>query len=163
MTTPCGVATKLCRKCNIVKPYSEYYKQSDSSTGIMSQCKDCSNKRVKKWVGENSGKRVQICKRYYEKNKETWWRFVHTRRERIGESGVVSKDLPERLLALQKYKCACCKKDLRKVGYELDHIEALANGGSNDDLNIQLLCRKCNRAKSTKHFIDFMQAKGYLL
>lgn len=155
--------TKLCRKCGIVKPHSDYYKQSDNSTGIMSQCKVCANSRVKKWIDENPDKRNKVCKRYYDNNKETWSRFVHARRERIDGAKGMSRDWPAKLLVLQKHKCACCQVDLRKVGYEIDHIDALAKGGSNSDHNIQLLCRKCNRTKSTKNPVEFMQSKGYLL
>jgi hypothetical protein len=39
----------------------------------------------------------------------------------------------------------------------------LALGGSNTDDNMQLLRAICNYHKYTKHPIDFMQSKGFLL
>ncbi len=47
----------------------------------------------------------------------------------------------------QKYggRCAECSAD---TYLEFDHIIPVAKGGGNSDINIQLLCRKCNLAKS---------------
>ncbi len=38
-----------------------------------------------------------------------------------------------------------------------------AGGGANIDGNIQLLTGLCNRQKHTKHPVDFMQERGFLL
>jgi len=43
-------------------------------------------------------------------------------------------------------KCVQCGSQQR---LEYDHIIALANGGSNTERNIQLLCEACNRIKGT--------------
>jgi len=63
---------------------------------------------------------------------------------------------------LQKYKCACCGIETKNK-FHVDHIMPLARGGSNDPLNLQILCPTCNQQKSSKHSIDFMQEKGFLL
>lgn len=66
------------------------------------------------------------------------------------------------LLILQRSKCACCKISI-DAGYHVDHIYPLSKGGSNDKLNLQLLCPLCNTQKHAKHPIEFMQSKGFLL
>lgn len=76
--------------------------------------------------------------------------------------GKLSKGLAARLFNLQKGKCACCKQPLGR-NYHLDHIMPIALGGANVDSNIQLLRQRCNNQKSTKHPIDFMQERGFLL
>lgn len=53
-----------------------------------------------------------------------------------------------------KGKCCLCKKDLSGIlsldnSIEYDHIVPLAEGGTNDVTNIQLLCNKCNKKKSS--------------
>lgn len=68
----------------------------------------------------------------------------------------------EDLLKLQKNKCACCKKSLNGK-YDVDHIQSLKKGGDNSRLNIQILCPRCNRKKSAKDPIQFMQEQGYLI
>jgi 5-methylcytosine-specific restriction endonuclease McrA len=45
-----------------------------------------------------------------------------------------------------KGKCVKCGSNER---LEFDHIIPIAKGGSSTERNIQLLCEKCNRAKST--------------
>lgn len=43
----------------------------------------------------------------------------------------------------------CCVKCGSQERLEYDHLIALANGGSNTERNIQLLCESCNRKKGT--------------
>jgi 5-methylcytosine-specific restriction endonuclease McrA len=62
----------------------------------------------------------------------------------------------------QKGKCACCGVKLNKK-YHVDHIVALANGGSNWPNNLQILCEPCNLSKGAKDPIEFMQSRGRLL
>lgn len=66
-----------------------------------------------------------------------------------------------RLFELQRGHCACCRKPLLR--YHVDHVIALASGGSNDFLNLQLLCPRCNQRKRAKDPVDFMQENGFLL
>jgi 5-methylcytosine-specific restriction endonuclease McrA len=62
------------------------------------------------------------------------------------------------LLALreQNYKCLSCDYEIVDY-YEVDHQIPLKLGGKNDLLNLQCLCRKCHRAKTT---IDLRMAKA---
>ena len=49
------------------------------------------------------------------------------------------------------YQCQSCNKiDLTAKNLQVDHIIALAQGGTNDMSNLQTLCAKCNREKSAK-------------
>ena len=85
------------------------------------------------------------------------------RAKKMQRGGRLSKDLPERLMKLQKGKCAVCRCDLSKSGYHLDHRIPLALGGEHADRNIELLCPKCNTSKNAKHPVEFMQSRGFLL
>ena len=49
----------------------------------------------------------------------------------------------------QEGVCAICPSTDR---LELDHILAVANGGGNEETNLQWLCETCNRSKSDKDF-----------
>lgn len=64
------------------------------------------------------------------------------------------KHTGEDILALyraQDARCAnrACSTDL-SLGYHVDHIVALARGGSNWPENLQLLCPTCNLRKGTR-------------
>jgi len=85
------------------------------------------------------------------------------RRARIASSaGSLSLGIVEKLILAQKGKCACCGEILGD-DYHLDHIMPLALGGKHEDSNIQLLHARCNLQKHSKHPVDFMQQRGFLL
>lgn len=67
----------------------------------------------------------------------------------------------ESLRARAGRKCAICR--LSKPRLTIDHIFALAAGGSNILSNIQFLCKPCNSAKGMRDPIEFAQTKGLLL
>lgn len=74
-----------------------------------------------------SGQHAVLVKRY------TRQPMSHAKRMRVFEKN--------------DFQCVSCsaRKDL-----SVDHIFALANGGTNDDDNLQTLCRTCNTKKGTK-------------
>jgi 5-methylcytosine-specific restriction endonuclease McrA len=127
----------------------------------------------------NPGKNRANCAAYYAANQEkvlataAAWRaanpekrriYVHNYRARkLENGGKLSPGISAKLFKLQRGKCACgCGRPLGD-GFHLDHIIPLALGGTNADDNIQLLRATCNHQKSSKHPIDFMQQRGFLL
>lgn len=86
------------------------------------------------------------------------------RRTRLAEAGgenYTRQDV-ELLLTLQRWKCANCATSLKKA-FHVDHRIPVAKGGTNDRGNIDLLCPKCNLAKSAKLPHVFAQENGRLL
>jgi len=123
---------------------------------------------VKKWDDENKAHKLAQAKNRYHSNIEEYRKrhaiHAHNRRARIKEvGGTLSSNIFEKLFALQKGKCACCKVDLTTIQPHIDHVHPIALGGSNTDDNVQLLCKPCNHQKSWRHPVEFMQAKGFLL
>jgi hypothetical protein len=57
----------------------------------------------------------------------------------------ISREVRQRVWQRYGGRCAECQAD---TYLEFDHIVPVAKGGSNSDTNVQLLCRKCNLAKS---------------
>ena len=49
----------------------------------------------------------------------------------------------------QGYKCPICKKPL-SAAWDLDHVVRLADDGSNDADNLQMLCTSCHRTKTSR-------------
>ncbi len=118
---------------------------------------------AKAWAKNNPDRCAQYSKKYREKYPERSNIDNHNRRARIKAiGGRLSKDIAKKLFDLQRGKCACCRNPLGST-YELDHIVPLAMGGANVDSNIQLLRPVCNRKKSAKDPIKYMQEKGFLL
>lgn len=119
---------------------------------------------IERWHKEHPEKTRAASRKFYRLNKSKVKTYHHARRATIrGAGGKVSADIEDRLMALQKGRCACCGRSFKNVKHHIDHIIALSRGGMNDDSNLQLLCATCNLQKGAKHPIDFMQTKGFLL
>jgi len=217
------IVSKVCSKCDIAKPLSEYGKDASRASGLNYSCKSCiveksaktyalnpekeklrgakyranhkseTKKRVDLWAianktrktatnaawqkanakrraktvcdwnERNPGRKAFTNARWKSNNKGAIAIHGCNRRAKIkSNGGDLSKDIVTKLLKLQKGKCPCCNLPLGE-NYHLDHITALANGGSNTDDNVQLLRAKCNLQKSAKHPIDFMRERGFLI
>ena len=113
------------------------------------------------WYINNSASVKKYNAAYRAEHPELNRIYKANRRARAKEDQL-STGLVDRLLKLQKGKCACCKKPLGN-DYHLDHIMPLALGGSNTDDNMQLLRATCNLQKHAKHPVEFMQKRGFLL
>ncbi|MCY3719921.1 MAG: DUF262 domain-containing protein [Anaerolineaceae bacterium] len=57
--------------------------------------------------------------------------------------------MKRRVYRKQAGKCAICKKTFDISGMEADHITPWSAGGKTEEYNCQMLCRKCNREKSS--------------
>jgi len=125
--------------------------------------KDRAMVAAKAWQSNNRDKVRAAVKKWQKLNPDAAKAISQNRRAREKQAvGRLSSGLSKKLFALQKGKCACCKKSLGS-DYHMDHIMPLALGGTNTDDNIQLLTAKCNNQKYKKHPVDFMQESGYLL
>jgi hypothetical protein len=87
-----------------------------------------------------------------------------TRRSRMKSAGgKFTADQIEELFKKQKFRCANCRVKLNYRTLRRDHRQALASGGSNDILNIELLCDPCNNKKSAKDEILWAAENGRLI
>lgn len=71
----------------------------------------------------------------------------------------VSDSQKKRVAGRQRYRCAASVSNYScplngepfdESGYEIDHIQELRDGGSNDISNLQALCPMCHRVKTTR-------------
>lgn len=53
--------------------------------------------------------------------------------------------------------CFCCKQHLDIDNFECGHIISHFNGGSTELLNLEPICRPCNRSCGTKNLYQFMK------
>lgn len=115
------------------------------------------------WIAANPEKAKAARLAYRAANPEVVRISNQNRRaKKRANGGKLSKGLAAKLFKLQKGKCPCCAKPLGN-NYHMDHIMPLALGGSNTDDNMQLLRQRCNNQKHSKHPVDFMQSRGFLL
>lgn len=145
-------AYKASKKAEI-DAYNENYRRQNREVLLLKR---------KEYYAKNSESCNRTTKNWRENNKSVCRIYNNNRRLRtIENGGKLSNGLAEKLIRLQKGKCACCKSKL--LSYHMDHVMPIAKGGANSDSNIQLLCPTCNHKKHAKHPVDFMQQNGYLL
>ena len=68
------LSTKICTKCEIEKPVSEFFRNKQHKSGFRSHCKDC----VRKYYEKDKEKIKKRAKEYAKNNKE---RVIEQRRE----------------------------------------------------------------------------------
>lgn len=65
------------------------------------------------------------------------------------------KGLKQRLMRRQSGRCAYCGSRFAAHLFEIDHMDPVSRGGSNDVNNLQVLCRRCNGRKSEQTDAEF--------
>lgn len=90
--------------------------------------------------------------------------YRNRRRTRLRQSNGshTAADL-KHILELQKWRCAYCRANLRKVVRHVDHIVPLSKGGANTKDNLQYLCESCNQRKAAKDPLEFARQMGKLI
>ena len=61
---------KICTKCNIEKPLTEFCKDKKTKDGLRSQCKSCEREYKKEYRKQNKERIKESDRKYREKNKE---------------------------------------------------------------------------------------------
>lgn len=116
------------------------------------------------WTGGKDAARKRVLAYqvlYRKRNLDKQRAWSSNRRAKGG--GKVSGAVTKFLLSAQKNRCAVCRRSVLNGRYQLDHIQPIARGGRSEIGNLQILCPPCNRSKSAKDPIEFMQQRGYLL
>lgn len=110
---------KFCGGCCQVRPLSAFYKSSRTKDGLCTQCKACSNERVKRWQKSNREK----CNSWVSA-----WRSSNPDKARVIDSKHRAAN-PEKISESKKrsyYKHH--QKNLRRMAeYKSDHPEKLSN------------------------------------
>jgi hypothetical protein len=80
---------------------------------------------------------------------------ANRRARQLAAGGTFTAEQVRELYKKQDGRCVYCPKYLPLQAMQRDHIMPLALGGSNDIINIQLLCRSCNQKKHALHPTEF--------
>lgn len=131
---------RICPKCNIEKPYSEFYKESSTSTGISSYCKICKNKKAKEIMSRphNKKKANQRAAVYRKDNAQAFKlgvKFSSYKKQGIN----ITKEEYKKMYEMQNGYCAICNNHVssykRDLSLDHDHNTGKVRG---------FLCDCCN-------------------
>lgn len=180
---------KQCSKCKEVKELIAYTRKITALDGYSYICKECKKAydrahyaqtidrqtdRNRRAYSANRQQRIEYQREWHKHNRDVSkkWKQENPHKNREYCSARKSRKLTaggrytqrdiERILKMQRHRCACCKKSLR-IGFEVDHIVPLSKGGTNFPKNIQLMTPSCNSSKYNRDPIEYMQSKGLLL
>ena len=135
------VAPQLSCACNPGKVYA-------SAASYRNHLR-CQRHRRFAQSGESRDLRVRLGRaereiaRLQARVKELLTLLHRPRRRKVGAAA------KKRVAARQKWSCAACQTMLT-ASYEVDHIEPVYLGGSNDPINLQALCPECHRCKTQR-------------
>lgn len=139
----------------------ERTKERSSRQILRARNRETYNARLREWSQNNPEKIKERNNRWKNGNPDKVRTLRIRRRAPSGERPFTHETIAE-IRRLQKNKCGYCRESLART-FHVDHITALARGGTNDRRNIQLLCPTCNRRKHKRDPIEFAQAMGMLL
>lgn len=156
-----------CMECRCEDEIEQYRKNKkkkiDKQKKWALSNKDKIDEYQRNYRDQNREKINENARKYHNLNPERT--RVHRRNRRARKKaadGFHSLADIKRIFFLQRGKCAFCKVSIKK-GYHVDHVIALALGGSNWPKNLQLLCEPCNLSKHSKPMEEWARSKGALL
>ena len=83
-------------------------------------------------------------------NQSGIYPYILTRDEKHLNIRAFTAGMKQRVYEAQDGKCLICKNGFDIDDMEADHISPWSEGGKTNEDNCQMLCRKCNREKSSK-------------
>lgn len=117
---------KVCGKCRVSKPVSEYHKSRVGSDGLHNQCKECGNAAKRDWRKRHPD-RNRAGKAVWEKQNPAY---------SLAKKGVkVTNEWYYDRYALLEGKCEICGQFVERLHIDHDHETNEVRG---------LLCRTCN-------------------
>ena len=83
-------------------------------------------------------------------NKKGIYPYILTRDEKHLNIREFQDGMQQKVYEMQNGICAICKDEFKLKEMEPDHITPWSEGGKTVEENCQMLCKKCNREKSSK-------------
>lgn len=121
---------KICSKCKLEKPYSEFYVRKDRPCGYVSSCKSCQSLKNKDYHKKNAKKRIENTLKWKENNLEKYKNYVSSRKDenRVYQREYAKRRRREDIDYFMKYKWrkilyqSLRYKNIRKKGTTIDEL-----------------------------------------
>lgn len=130
--------SKVCFKCGIEKPLSEFYKHSQMADGHVNKCKDCNKKDVR----ENRKKNLDYYRNYdRERGSRQSNDYKISYRERFPKkyyAHTVVESAVAKGMIIKPVKCECCGNEIEKEKLHGHHDDY------DSPLDVRWLCASCH-------------------
>jgi 5-methylcytosine-specific restriction endonuclease McrA/rubredoxin len=139
---------KRCPKCGVTKPGDEFSRNSTNADGLKSQCKSCvadygaeynATNKLNRAVKDGYRKAVALgnhAELFDGDDLEAHW----------AENDISSDHC---------HYCQVHFGALAQAEKQIDHVEALSNGGPHTIENIVPCCKSCNSSKHARELVDW--------
>lgn len=171
-----------CRRCNSVKPASEFGSERANRDGLKPYCRPCmaAKARDRRTNPEVKARNAAYDKAYRAANPERlaeWakspqrlaksseWRrkpevklqmLINQHAQLARDHGVFSDfTVQDWLDLLEEFDHACAYCHKRDTRMEIEHMTPLSRGGANHRDNVVPACRSCNSRKSSRTLLEF--------
>lgn len=115
-------------------------------------CKEC--RLNVKWLGEYQYDQHIEYYNQYLKGNQPLNHTTHSENKIIPTSRTIPGKLRHILFVKYNYKCNECGISKEETSLEIDHIIPWSKGGQTHIDNLQVLCKKCNRSKHARIWMD---------
>lgn len=135
---------KICRTCKFRKPLSGFHKRSIAPDGFEGECKDCKNRRAKRWR-DSHPERVRAFNKRNNARRPSGYEKERWPRRRLRRYNLTLERYDE-MVEAQDGKCAICRK-VPVLTFRIDHDHSCCPGlDSCGECVRGLLCHGCNSA-----------------
>jgi 5-methylcytosine-specific restriction endonuclease McrA len=153
---------KVCRKCHIEKPLTDFYPDKRASDKLGTQCKECVHYRCyvlnqeetharthRNW--EKNGEKYKETHRKWEAKNSHVLREVARRRDALLRNVTIGEVDYDRVLEQCGMWCHICEQPiLPDQKMEFDHVVPISRGGMHIEENIKVSHKVCNRRKKNR-------------
>lgn len=138
---------KVCFKCNVLKPLSDFYKHKQMGDGHLNKCKTCAKNDVNKHRDDNLEKIREYDRNRPNKVERTAKMVEYTKDYR---EKYPNKYLAHRILnnacrdgkLERKSECETCSSSFRIIAHHTDYLKPL---------DVKWLCEVCHKAWHNQH------------
>ncbi len=161
LPAPSAPGAKVCSKCRVLKPFTEYHKDPRREDGCYSACKPC-HSNVQRGGKPRTSRLWPKGTTSYERVKQ--WRKDHAaearKRNGVYKSLLRGHAREAWFMTLGAYggSCLCCGSKEQVIP---DHVQPVALGGGNAPSNLQPLCRSCNALRTGEARMVDYRPKGW--
>ena len=159
-------AKHLCVPLSLYLDWKRWVKTDCQCRGFTRKGKQCLNNKIGWYIGPNEydPEETPYCKAHLDPSKRNDSCLLSERHRlpRANTKTTNYSSIPHRygILKAAGFRCQACGAPASETRLHLDHIYPSSKGGTDDLINIQVLCESCNCSKGDRIYNDAGEVVG---